>query len=224
MDLVSELVEEELGLGRRASESDPSAPDSDPSVVPASVRTVSGLDLLVRQGHLLIEQSGTNQLPRCRSARFRQRSRAKREPKRTFASTWTERPRLQWVAVLYDERSSCCVNPASCHFSAAFRATPAFLRARTAQWMIRRMAFAYVRALIADLRAEPAERLGPLRGSADPLGGKKTDVCAIAAKPDATCHQIIVAVMIHADHIVRACLAELSARETGSDAVLVLLR
>ncbi len=77
--------------------------------------------------------------------------------------------------------------------------------------MLRRMTFAYRGALIANLSAEPAEGLGPLRVAADPFGGEKANVRAIEAKPDATCHQIIMIVMFHAEHIVRARLADLCA-------------
>jgi hypothetical protein len=76
--------------------------------------------------------------------------------------------------------------------------------------MLRRMAFAHLRALIADLRAEPAQGLGLLRRAADKFRGKNTDVGAVTAKPDTTGHQIILVVMmLHADHIVRAGFADL---------------
>ena len=80
--------------------------------------------------------------------------------------------------------------------------------------MLRGMAFAHLRALITNLRAEPAEGFGPLRVPAHPFGGEKANVRAIVAKSDATCHQIIVVVVVlvfHADHIVRAGFAGLRA-------------
>ena len=77
--------------------------------------------------------------------------------------------------------------------------------------MLRRMTFTNRGALIANLSAEPAEGLGPLRVAADPFGGEKANVRTLEAKPDATCHQIIMVVMFHADHVVRARLANLRA-------------
>lgn len=79
--------------------------------------------------------------------------------------------------------------------------------------MLRRMAFAHLGALVANLRAEPAQRLGSLRGAADEFGGENTDVGAVAAESDTTGHQIIMVVMVmfHADHIVPAGFAHLRA-------------
>lgn len=48
------------------------------------------------------------------------------------------------------------------HFAAEIRAPTAFLRTWTAQGMLRRMALAHLRTLVANLRAEPAQRLGSL--------------------------------------------------------------
>lgn len=77
--------------------------------------------------------------------------------------------------------------------------------------MLRGMAFAHLRALITNLRAEPAEGFGPLRVAAHPFGGEDAYVGAIAAEPDTTCHQIMMVVMLHADHVVCACFAGLPA-------------
>ena len=77
--------------------------------------------------------------------------------------------------------------------------------------MLRRMALAHLGTLVANLRAEPAQRLGSLRGAADEFCGEDAYVGAIAAQSDTTCHQIIMVVMFHADHIVRAGLAGLRA-------------
>ena len=77
--------------------------------------------------------------------------------------------------------------------------------------MVRRMAFAQLGALIANVGAEPAEGFGSLGGPADESSGKDAYVGAIAAKLDTTCHQIIVLVMLYADHVVCACFAHLRA-------------
>lgn len=76
--------------------------------------------------------------------------------------------------------------------------------------MLRRMALAHLGTLVTNLRAEPTQRLGSLRGAADELCGKDTDVGAIAAQSDTTYHQVIMmVVMFHADHIIRAGFADL---------------
>ncbi|MBX3331859.1 MAG: hypothetical protein KF722_15740 [Nitrospira sp.] len=105
----------------------------------------------------------------------------------------------------------CSVSRSTDHLATELCAPTALLRTWTAQGMLRRMTFAYRGALVANLSAEPAESLGPLRVAADPFGGEKTNVRAIEAKSDATCHQIIMVMMLHADHIVRARLADLRA-------------
>ena len=99
------------------------------------------------------------------------------------------------------------------HFATEIRAPTTLFRAWTAHSMLRRMALAHLGTLVANLRAEPAQRLGSLRGAADELCGKDTDVGAIAAESDTTCHQVImmVVVMFHADHIIRAGFADLRA-------------
>jgi hypothetical protein len=73
------------------------------------------------------------------------------------------------------------------------------------------MTFACLGALIADFRAKPAEGLGPLRVAAKEFGGKDTHIRAIAAQSDATRHQIIMTVMLHADHVIGTRLADLRA-------------
>ena len=80
--------------------------------------------------------------------------------------------------------------------------------------MLRRMALAYLGTLVTNLRAEPAQRLGSLRRATDELRGEDTDIGAVATEPDTTGHQIIMVLMVmmfHADHIVRAGFADLRA-------------
>ncbi|HEU5407524.1 MAG TPA: hypothetical protein VFU48_07135 [Nitrospira sp.] len=48
------------------------------------------------------------------------------------------------------------------HFTTEIRAPTALLRAWTAQGMLGRMALAHLSTLVANLRAEPAQRLGLL--------------------------------------------------------------
>lgn len=119
------------------------------------------------------------------------------------------------------------VNRSPDHFATEIRAPTAFFPAWTAHGILRRMALAHLGALITNLRAEPAQRLGSLGGAADEFGGEDTDVGTVAAEPDTTGHQIIMALMVvmfHADHIVRAGFADLRAGETGVQTILVLLR
>jgi hypothetical protein len=107
--------------------------------------------------------------------------------------------------------NSCSVSRSTDHLATEIRAPTALFRTWTAQGMLRRMTFTQRGTLIANLSAESAERVGPLRVAADPFGGEKANIRAIEAKPDATCHQIIMVVMFHADHVVRARLADLRA-------------
>jgi hypothetical protein len=100
------------------------------------------------------------------------------------------------------------------HFATEIRAPTALFRAWTAHGMLRRMALTHLGTLVTNLRAEPAQRLGSLRGAADELRGEDTDVGAVAAEPDTTGHQIIIVLMVvmfHADHVVRASFAHLRA-------------
>jgi hypothetical protein len=85
------------------------------------------------------------------------------------------------------------------------------------------MTLAYFCTLIAYLCAEPTESIELMRVAADPPRGENTNVTTVAAQSRTACHHV-VAMMLHADHVVCARLASPSARETGIDAVLLLLR
>ena len=57
---------------------------------------------------------------------------------------------------------SCRMSRSPDHFATEIRAPTALFRAWTAHGMLRRMALAHLGTLVANLRAEPAQRLGSL--------------------------------------------------------------
>lgn len=90
--------------------------------------------------------------------------------------------------------------------------------------MVWGMALADLRTLIAYLGTELAEGLKPRRVPAHPSGAEDTYIATIAAKARALCHEFVTMMLGHADHVICAGLAGLSASKTGINAVLLLLR
>ena len=90
--------------------------------------------------------------------------------------------------------------------------------------MVWSMAFADFRTLIADLGTELAKGFKTSRVPAHPAGAENADVTTVAAQARTLCHEFVSMVLCHADHVVCAGLAGLSAGETGINTVLLLLR
>jgi hypothetical protein len=91
--------------------------------------------------------------------------------------------------------------------------------------MVRRVAFAHLGTSIAEVRAELCEWLGLGWVASDEFRHEETEVRAITAESNAPAHQIIMLVIVvvfHADHVVRAGLADLRASGTGLKAMLLL--
>jgi hypothetical protein len=86
--------------------------------------------------------------------------------------------------------------------------------------MVRRMLFAHLGAAITDVRTGSAQQLGGWRKLAHPADGQGTNVRTIPAKPNAKMPELFLAATVHADHIVRAAVAQLRTGRTGIDAVL----
>jgi hypothetical protein len=70
------------------------------------------------------------------------------------------------------------------------------------------MLLADSRAEFTQLGAQRAESHRKCRVSAHPLRCQQTNVGAIAAKPDTAGHQILVALVRHADHVIAAGIAD----------------
>ncbi|MGE0471642.1 MAG: hypothetical protein AB7L09_04810 [Nitrospira sp.] len=85
------------------------------------------------------------------------------------------------------------------------------------------MTLAYLCTFITYLGAELAQSLEPSGVTADPASGENTKITTISAQPGTARHKIVV-MLFHTDHVVRACLADLSTGETGIDTGFLLLR
>ena len=90
--------------------------------------------------------------------------------------------------------------------------------------MVRSMALADVCTLIADLGTELAEGIEPRGVPAHPAGTESTNITTIATKARTLRHEFVTMMLGHADHVICAGLARLSASKTGINAVLLLLR
>lgn len=90
--------------------------------------------------------------------------------------------------------------------------------------MVRGMALADLRTLIAYLSTELAKRIELSRVPADPAGAENTNVTTVPAKARTLCHEFVSMMLCHADHVVCTGLTGLSADETGIDAISLLLR
>lgn len=106
------------------------------------------------------------------------------------------------------------------HVTAHARATAAFFGARPAERVVWRVLFADLRAAVADLRADPAQRLGGRRKPAHPPGGKGAHVRAVLAQSDTQLLETLVVPAVHSDHVVGATIADLRTGQAGLNALL----
>jgi hypothetical protein len=86
--------------------------------------------------------------------------------------------------------------------------------------MVRGVLFADSGTELADFRAQLTDprRKGGL--SSHPLGREETDIGAVSAKSDAAYHQVVAALMRHADHVICAGVADPGAGKTGLNAMV----
>jgi len=89
--------------------------------------------------------------------------------------------------------------------------------------MVWSMPLAYLCTFITYLGAELAQSLESRGVTADPTTGENTNITTISAQSGTARHDVVV-MLFHTDHVVCACLADLSTGKTGIDAVFVLLR
>ena len=76
---------------------------------------------------------------------------------------------------------------------------------------------------VADVGAEAAQLIGHRGTSTHPLAGQHTDIRTLAAQPNTLCHEFLITMMVHADHVVAAGLASLGTGETGGNTFLIML-
>lgn len=110
------------------------------------------------------------------------------------------------------------------HFSTQFCTTTTFCGARSAQSMVRSVLFTDLGTCVTDVGTEAAQSIGHRGTSTHPLAGQHADIRALAAQPNTLCHEFLITVMVHADHIVAAGLAGLGTGETGGNTFPIMLR
>ena len=76
---------------------------------------------------------------------------------------------------------------------------------------------------VADVGAEAAQSIGHRGTSTHPLAGQHTDIRTLAAQPNTLCHEFLITMMLHADHVVAAGLASLGTGETGGNTFPIML-
>jgi len=70
---------------------------------------------------------------------------------------------------------------------------------------------------VTDVGAEAAQSIGHRGTSTHPSAGQHTDIRALAAQPNTFCHEFLITMMVHADHVVAAGLASLGTGEKGGN-------
>ena len=76
---------------------------------------------------------------------------------------------------------------------------------------------------VTDVGAEAAQSVGHRGTSTHPLAGQHADIRALAAQPNTLCHEFLITMVVHADHIVAAGLAGLGTGETDGNTFLIML-
>ena len=109
------------------------------------------------------------------------------------------------------------------HFSTQFCATTTFCGARSAQSMMWGVLFTDPSTCVADIGAETAQSITHRGASTHPLASQHADIRALAAQPNALCHELLITMMVHADHVVAASLAGLGTGKTGGNTFLIML-
>lgn len=93
------------------------------------------------------------------------------------------------------------------------------LRAISASRVVWSMLLAEPGAELANLCTERADTNGKGRVPAHPLSRQKTDIRTVSAESDAADHEVIGVFMRHADHVVRAGVANVRAIHARLDTV-----
>ena len=109
------------------------------------------------------------------------------------------------------------------HFSTQFCAPTTFCSAGSAQSMMGGVLFTDLGTCVTDVGAEAAQSISHHGASTHPLAGQHADIRALAAQPNALCHEFLITMMVHADHVVAARLAGLGTGETGGNTFLIML-
>ncbi|HSL03390.1 MAG TPA: hypothetical protein VK901_07620 [Nitrospiraceae bacterium] len=79
------------------------------------------------------------------------------------------------------------------------------------------MLFTDLGTCVADIGAEAAQSISHRGSLTHPTSGQQADIRALAAQPNALCHEFLITMMVHADHVVAASLAGLGTGETGGN-------
>jgi hypothetical protein len=85
------------------------------------------------------------------------------------------------------------------------------------------MLFTDLRTCAKDFGAEAAQSITHRGASTHPTACQHADIRTLAAQPNALCHEFLITMMIHADHVVAASLAGLGTGETGGNTFLIML-
>jgi len=109
------------------------------------------------------------------------------------------------------------------HFSTQFCTPTTFCGARSAQSMMRGVLFTNFGTCVTDIGAEAAQSITHRGASTHPLAGQHADIRALAAQSNTFCHELLITMMVHADHVVAAGLASLGTGETGGNTFLIML-
>ena len=89
--------------------------------------------------------------------------------------------------------------------------------------MMRGVLFTDLGTCVTDIGAEAAQSITHRGASTHPLAGQHADIRALAAQPNTLCHELLITMMVHADHVVAAGLASLGTGETGGNTFLIML-
>ena len=76
---------------------------------------------------------------------------------------------------------------------------------------------------VTDVGTEAAQSIGHRGTSTHPLTGQHADIRALAAQPNTLCHEFLITMVVHADHVVAAGLAGLGTGETGGNTFSIML-
>ena len=76
---------------------------------------------------------------------------------------------------------------------------------------------------VTDVGAEAAQSIGHLRTSTHPLASQQANIRALAAQSSTACHEFPITMMVHADHVVAAGLADLGTGETSGNTFPIML-
>jgi hypothetical protein len=76
---------------------------------------------------------------------------------------------------------------------------------------------------VTDVGTEAAQSIGHRGASTHPLAGQHADIRTLAAQPNTLCHEFLITMVVHADHVVAAGLADLGTGETGVNTFSIML-